>query len=100
MMPFIPNDNYMSSLMKSFRPDDFHFVNGRYSTPYTVENITLASALCKIHITRNKQDYALKNWVEGLSDEAYYPSRYLITGKVPKKIAWACDWYRLKAHIF
>ena len=25
---------------------------------------------------------------------------YLITGKVPKKIALACDWYHLKAHIF
>ena len=21
----------------------------------------------------NKQDYALKNWVEGVSDEAFYP---------------------------
>ena len=27
-------------------------------------------------------------------------SHYLITGKVPKKIALACDWYHLKAHIF
>ena len=25
---------------------------------------------------------------------------YLITGKVPKKNALACDWYHLKAHIF
>ena len=25
----------------------------------------------------SKQGYALKNWVEGLSDEAYYPCRAL-----------------------
>ena len=29
-----------------------------------------------------------------------YESRYLITGKVPKKIALTCDWYHRKAQIF
>ena len=34
-----------------------------------------------------KQGYALKNWVEGLSDEAYYPYRVLPLGLgVTKKI--------------
>ena len=27
----------------------------------------------KKHYINTKQDYELKNWVEGLSDKAYYP---------------------------
>ena len=27
-------------------------------------------------------------------------TRYLKTGKILRKSAWACDWYSLKAHVF